>query len=45
MPIAPFGDDLWLTPGIRSMLRKFKSRLIVLVQRISSAFARRNAMA
>jgi len=45
MPTAPFGDDLWLSPGIRSVLRKIKSKLRALMQKMSSPFTLRNAIA
>ena len=45
MPTAPFGDDLWLTPGIRRMLSKIESKLRTLIQKISRLFTRTNAIA
>ena len=40
MPTAPFGDDLWLTPGIRSRLRKIRIAIKALLARILSKFSR-----
>jgi len=41
MPVAPFGDDLWLTPGIRAMLRRLRLRLKALLAKITTRFDRR----
>jgi hypothetical protein len=38
MPLAPFGDDLWLTPGIRAMLRRLRLRLEALLAKITTRF-------
>jgi hypothetical protein len=41
MPVAPFGDDLWLTPGIRAMLKRLCLKLKALLAKISTRFDRR----
>ena len=41
MPMAPFGDDLWLTSGIQSMLRKLRLKLKILLAKTSARFTQR----
>jgi len=41
MPTAPFGDDLWLTPGMRAMLRKLRLKLKALLAKITTRYYRR----
>lgn len=38
MPIAPFGDDLWLTPGIRSFFKRLRQKIRKMLAKISGYY-------
>jgi hypothetical protein len=41
MPTAPFGDDLWLTPGIRSFFKRLREIIRRMLAKISGSFDRK----